>query len=744
MSLAPASAVETPPGLQTFSPRSSQNTTLTFNNTTGEPVNNLTLSIKVPKRWKAVVLNSSESSKVFSDPIAPGETVSATFTVTSGKKAFNGDLVGKASWTNPANNKTMSEITSEKVRNVNQIKINEFRISSGSPDNTTNSFIEICNAGDKKIDISNWTLTYHQTQLPVFSSIKIPSGTKLAPRSFYLLGLSNSGLAVPASKGESVIYVRSTTGMEVGDIIEIGDGSAVEMRRIASIGTSAGPGLPQGQSQFGGGRQGEQGSPTTLWQPLPEGPVITIPKGSTNIPVTSVAGFRAGEKMAIGYGATYPTVAHAIEKYEVVTVTEVGKPGTQAWLSMDAKAGDRNIKVSSVANISAGDKIRLDINSPGHGIEWVTVTNVGTRSVRNTFNGPLRPDEDPGTGLDLAEPLKFDHASNMPFSAWGTGISIEPATAFDHSSNEPVLPLGTGITLDQPLSRDHEINAVVRDPKVTAAGYQGSPAPDQWFGGPALSTRAGTMVLRDAAGNVVDGLNYGLLVDPWAAEGYQAASGAGKSGCFVPVPVSNRGFRPGAGQSSQQPDLSAGRFPDGFDSDFNCRDFLVQSTTVMLASAEAGSNNIKVSAVSDFVNGQKITIGNGEKSETAVIAIIGTTGAATTANATTVGEIVIPVTSLEGFAEGQTITIDSGDDGERAVIASVNAVRRRGRVSAGTGPMDSITLTVPLTKAHAAGVQISGTGITLAEPLTLSHDSGSQVAGDTPTPGGPNQYNRKL
>ncbi len=113
---------------------------------------------------------------------------------------------------------------------------------------------------------------------------------------------------------------------------------------------------------------------TTLWQPLPDGPVITIPVGSTNIPVASVAGFKVGQKMAIGYGATYPAVAQSIEKYEVVTVTKVGKQGTQAWLSMDAKAGDTNIKVSSVENISVGDKIRLDIDSKGHGIETVTVT----------------------------------------------------------------------------------------------------------------------------------------------------------------------------------------------------------------------------------------------------------------------------------------------------------------------------------------------------------------------------------
>ncbi len=38
---------------------------------------------------------------------------------------------------------TQSEIAVEKVRNVNPVKINEFRISDGSTDNTTNSFIEL-------------------------------------------------------------------------------------------------------------------------------------------------------------------------------------------------------------------------------------------------------------------------------------------------------------------------------------------------------------------------------------------------------------------------------------------------------------------------------------------------------------------------------------------------------------------------------------------------------------------------
>lgn len=93
--------------------------------------------------------------------------------------------------------------------------------------------------------------------------------------------------------------------------------------------------------------------------------MITAPTGSTNVPVTRVDGFAVGQNIALGYGATYPAIARTRERYEVATVTAVGKPGTQAYLAADAPAGATNIQVTSVANISVGDKIRLDIDSVG-------------------------------------------------------------------------------------------------------------------------------------------------------------------------------------------------------------------------------------------------------------------------------------------------------------------------------------------------------------------------------------------
>jgi hypothetical protein len=784
LSLAPASATATPTGLQSFSPGSSQETTVTFSNTTGAPAKDVKLSISVPaKGWNAFVSGTNETSKTFAEPVGPGASVSATFKVTSGAASFNGDLAGNASWTNAASGAKQSETAVEKVRNASPVKINELRINSGHPANSTDSFIELYNAGSQSVDISNWSLTERPAQQAIFSAVKIPAGTKLAADGFYLLGLSNSGLALPAQVGDTAIHVRSIAGMKVGDTIEIGAGSSSETRKITTLGTAA-------------------SNHTTLWQPLPDGPIITIPAGSTNVPVASTAGFVVGEKIALGHGATYPSVANTIEQYEVATVTAVGKPGTQAYLAADAPAGAANIQVTSVSDISAGDKIRLDIDSVGHGIETVTVTRVGTKASQinlaadvsagatsikirradgfatgnkitvgtpaskeivtvTAVSGGERGgasidftpalaqahirDEwvvSPGTGLDLAAPLKFNHAANLPFSNRGTGIGFRPATAFAHSSNEPVQALGTGITLDSPLAKNHEINSVVRDAAVTTAGYQGTPAPNQWFGGPELTTQSpifgrtisvkeGSIVLRDANGLVVDSLNYGGLVDPWAAAGYQAISGIGKSGCFAPSPgtIASSDIFASAGAVT----ASTGRFPDGANSDSNCADFLAQATATLSVASTAGATNLKVASVASFDAGQTVRIDAGTQLETAVIATVGTPGATTVRTATEADATKILVAGVTGFSEGQEITIDSGENVETAVIASVFPWNP-----------PSIDIKAPLTHAHAAGAQLSGSGITLTTTLNHAHAIGAPIANDVPTPGAPNKFHRRI
>jgi hypothetical protein len=228
-------------------------------------------------------------------------------------------------------------------------------------------------------------------------------------------------------------------------------------------------------------------------------------------------------------------------------VTAVGTAGVQDALAAPAAAGATSIQVLSTVGIAAGDTILLDI---GARQETVTVASVGSAGAA-------------GTGVTLIAALRFAHSANLPFSDRGTGISFTPAARFAHSSDEPVRALGGGITLNQPLSRRSAVDAAVIDTDVTGAGYQGAPAPDQWFGGPALSSSAGSMVLRDARGLTADSLDYGGLVDPALQEGYQGASGTGRVGCFAPTPP---------------PGFSTARGPGGADTDSNCTDFAISAT----------------------------------------------------------------------------------------------------------------------------------------------------------------------
>ena len=775
LSITPAS-LDHSTGVQTFALGASKDVTVAFTNVTAAPATSLKLELAAPADWSATVQGTRERSKTF-PAVAPGATVHATFTVSAGQRALNGDMLAKATWSEAGSNTQRTEVMAQKTRSAAPVKINEFRVGSGTG-NATDSFIELYNSGTDAIDLSKWTLTNRPAQQPSFSSVQIPAGTKLQPKAFYLLGLSNSALAFPAQPGEATLSVRSTTDMSAGDVISVGSGSDAETHRIASVGTAA-------------------SDLTSIWQPLPDGP-MTFPPNSTNVPVQSVSGFKVGEKIALGYGASGPSVSRSHEQYEVATITAVGKPGTQAYLAVNATPGSTNLKVTSVSDISVGDKIRLDIDSSGHGIEIVEVARVGTKASQTNIVGeisagatrvsvrraegfssgdrisigtpanmedvtvssvssqnrngaeivfapalakPHGQDEwvvSPGTGIDVVAPLRFAHAANLPFSDRGTGITFQPATRFPHLTDEPVQALGSGLTLDQPLAKAHAIHAVVRDEKVTTAGYQGTPKPDQWFGGPELVTRSllfgrmitvreGSMVLRDASGMVVDSLNYGGLVDPWAAKGNQAESGPRSGGCFVTAPDFAAGFGPQAAHLAVN--RSAGRFPDGADSDSNCTDFHVQSATVLPVGAEAGATTIKVASVAGFHPGESLSVDTGTNQERGMVVSVGTGGATVTNKATEAGATSLPVTSSFGFEQGQTFTIGIGSTMETASVTSIH--RADGF---------EIVLAAPMRYPHAVGTQVAGTGITLASALVRSHAAGSQVANATPTPGAANQF----
>ena len=73
------------------------------------------------------------------------------------------------------------------------------------------------------------------------------------------------------------------------------------------------------------------------------------------------------------------------------------------------------------------------------------------------------------------------------------------------------------------------------------------------------------------------------------------------------------------------------------------------------------------------------------------------------AGGTNIASLTLPATGSDGLA-GQNIAIDSGKNRETAVVVSV------------TGGRGGATIAVaPLSLAHSAGAQVSGSGITLTQ-----------------------------
>ena len=699
--------------ITTFTPASSQEVTVTFTNTTGTAAKDVLLQISLPEGWKTGIAGTGEPSKRFSESVMPGASVKAAFTVTSSAATGGGYLTGRALWYSQGTEMIRSAISSLRLRNVAPVKINEIRFETGG--NPTNQFIELYNASDADVDISGWSLINTRSMWAPVKLATIPAGTKIKPHGFYLLGLSVSGLAAPANRGGNVINVLSTDGFGTGQTIRI-EG---ESHTVATVGTAASP-------------------MAIVFVPVPTGPWLTIPAGSTNLPVTDTEGFKVGEKIGIDIGGNY----------ETATVTAVGKAATLTNLAGEAKAGDTVIRVVANSGMTVGDALTVGTGGRKELVEVKRLITISAAPARG-ISVPFRPSGTNPGEVELTTPLRFDHMTDEDVTDTGTGISFEPATRFDHRSGDAVQALGSGITLESALEKNHEAGAPVNNPLIASAGYQGPVKPDQLYGMP-LSPASGSIALMDGSGNlVVDAMVYGSQQSNSSANGTipspELATLEGdqsQGGCMVVVPGTGFSGQGMALRSTSMVNRSIGRFPDGNDTDSNCDDFLLQDAATLLLPATAGSNNIKVGSATDFKAGQKVFIGSGSDIESMVIEAIGTSGGTTVISDVNAGATAIPVAGIEGFSEGQTITVGSGTNIETAVVASVTSARGRPGVQ-GAVPAQSVTVTSPLTKSHVAGALVTGSGITLASPLKLHHDRGSQVASNVPTPGKTNQYARE-
>jgi hypothetical protein len=163
----------------------------------------------------------------------------------------------------------------------------------------------------------------------------------------------------------------------------------------------------------GSGEYSQTDTPTTLLSPLPA--------GATTINVASLNGIPAGSAIVVDQAGNH----------EVKTVTAVGSATRAATTLAAASAvGDTVIKVASVANMVAGERVRVEQ-------EFSTIQSVGTAGAT-------------GTGVTLSAPLTAAHASGAQAQDLGSGLTLSSPLAFAYPLGATVTRTAIGLIPDGP------------------------------------------------------------------------------------------------------------------------------------------------------------------------------------------------------------------------------------------------------------------------------------------------------
>jgi alpha-L-rhamnosidase len=187
---------------------------------------------------------------------------------------------------------------------------------------------------------------------------------------------------------------------------------------------------------------------------------IAATAGERNIKLASVANFVAGGALKIDD--------------ETAAISAVGTQSRTTTLFAPASAGDTNVKVASTTGVAVGDPVRIDT---GGAVESVTVTNVGSQG-RNTI---LASAADAGatnikvasvTGMAAGDTVNLDTGAARESrtvagvgtpGVSGTGVTLTSGLSAAHASGTAVQDLGTGIAFTPALTSAHAAGAVVLD-----------------------------------------------------------------------------------------------------------------------------------------------------------------------------------------------------------------------------------------------------------------------------------------
>lgn len=405
-------------------------------------------------------------------------------------------------------------------------EFNAQRIRSASPVKINElslgkeQFIELYNNSDEAVSLAGWEIEVTRSGWAPLKSLRFPEGASIGPKEFLVLRPNEAAMAAD---------------------------------KLAM---------------------------TRIFIPVSTGPWLTIPAGSTVLPLTSVAGIEPGQKLGIDAGGNY----------EEVTVVSVGTAATQTVLAEACKAGDKVIKVEATVDLRPGMELTI---STGQRKEVRKIKAI----LKDSPYPPARrmpgaPAHVPGE-VELDEPLTIDQMERVDISALGEGVTVSPLK-YAHTSGDAVEVLIPGEAapagLNAPahtLSTDGATYGYTISPKAGAVAlYHGSVLVDAVIYGSKQSNSSanGTICRPELAVLEGDQAQGGCLAEVpmnfWRSAGFRPAD---------PIPQvfpAAQMRRPGFVMPKVPENISLVRIPDGRDNDAMCEILYTENITPGAANAE--------------------------------------------------------------------------------------------------------------------------------------------------------------
>ena len=372
--------------ITSFTPGSEAKVGVFFENTTDQPVSGLAIKSSLPRGWKL-----STADKLPAE-IAPGEKVTAMYTLKAPKGRSSGEVYFFANW------KGGKASVSSRIRSAEAVKINEVAMSGKD----ITPFIELFNASAGEADLSGLELIVRRSGQAAVRTLILPKGTKLAPGGFLLLEQAADAITaapttifIPVSTGPKLSFPKGTeslpvtdiTGFAVGQKMGIALGGDYETVTVTSV--------------------GKPSTQTNLSQ--------AAAAGDTRLLLDETANLEAGSELTVDTGdrievVRVKTVVTSVERY----VRRFGEPEREREQGI----------VELEAPLKAAHAVGVDVSCPGSGISFIPATRFAHES-----GDAIQPLGDAPNGLYATG--KPDESLNYRYTLSTTAGSIallDPAT----------------------------------------------------------------------------------------------------------------------------------------------------------------------------------------------------------------------------------------------------------------------------------------------------------------------------